>query len=172
MKKIIGIMNLNQSEFTRILILIGIIYVTLSILSPIFIRNKKNRKRKAKYINSNMQNVDLMKGIEFEEFLLVHLNNNGYKCKLTKATNDYGADLLIEKNNIKTVVQAKRYFKKVGIKAIQEVSGAKGYFKADKTLVITNNYYTKNAIALAKANNVELWNRPRLMQEIKKMHFV
>ena len=33
-------------------------------------------------------------------------------------------------------------------------------------LVITNNYFTEGAIALAKANNVQLWNRDKLMSLI------
>ena len=33
-------------------------------------------------------------------------------------------------------------------------------------MVITNNYFTDAAIQLAKANNVELWDRNNLMQVI------
>ncbi len=110
--------------------------------------------------------IDTLSGIEFEDYLLNLFKALGYEGKTTLTSNDYGADLVITKDKIKTVVQAKRYLDKVGISGVQEVIGAKGYYNADKCLVVTNNYFTPNAINLAEANNVELWDRDKLINMV------
>lgn len=70
------------------------------------------------------------------------------------ATN--GADVIAYKDNIKYVIQVKFYNNPVGNKAVQEVVGAIGMYKADKGIVVTNSTFTPSAIELAQANNIEL----------------
>ena len=117
-------------------------------------------------------NIDRMTGLEFEEFLAQLFRTGGYLVTKTKPGHDYGADLILERFGERTVVQAKRRKQSIGVKAVQEVATAKKYYSAHKVLVVISSTFTKNAKELAKSNNVELWNRTRLMQEIKKMHFV
>lgn len=88
----------------------------------------------------------------------------GYKVVDTPKSNDYGADLILEKNNRRYVLQAKRYKKAVGVSAIQEVVASKLYYNADGAIVATNNYFTKNAWDLAKANHVFLIDRTKLIE--------
>lgn len=123
----------------------------------------KKRVIRNRYLGSGISIVDKMSGGEFEKFLLAHFESQGYKGGGTQKTNDYGADLILDKNGIKIVVQAKRYKGKIGISAVQEVLGAKGYYNSAKCLVVTNNYFTKQAVKLAEANNVELWDRESLI---------
>jgi len=68
----------------------------------------------------------------------------------------YGADLILEKNNRKIVVQAKRYSKPAGIKSVHEVNSALSHYKANEAWIVTNNDNTPAAINLAKSNNVKL----------------
>ncbi|NER45101.1 restriction endonuclease [Bacillus megaterium NBRC 15308 = ATCC 14581] len=105
-----------------------------------------------------------MNGIQFENYLGVLFKSLGYKAQVTRTSHDYGADLIIVKDNKKIVVQAKRYSKKVGISSVQQIVGAKNYYKADEVWVITNNYFTQPAINLAYANNVILIDRDSLIQ--------
>ena len=51
---------------------------------------------------------------------------------------------------------------------VQEAVAAVGYYKATRAILITNRYFTRPAVDLAKANNVELWDRDRLSQEMLK----
>lgn len=120
--------------------------------------------KKDKLFKSGIDIVDKMSREEFERFLLVHFENLGYKGKLTPLTNDYGADLILSREEEKIVVQAKRWNQKVGIEAIQQVIGAIGYYNAQKGIVVTNSYFTPNAYKLAKVNNIELWDRNKLIE--------
>lgn len=143
------------------------------ILPVILIEVQKYVARKKKDANlakSGIRDIDRMDGFQFEEYLAVLFRKHGYKAKITKSSGDYGADLILIKNGEKTVVQAKRYSQKVGIKAIQEIVAAKNYYKADKSMVITNNYFTAPAIELAESSNVELIDRKKLIKMLSKLN--
>ena len=105
----------------------------------------------------------------FELLLLETFRKSGYGGKNTQEYGDYGADLLLVKDNVKYVVQAKRWNQKIGVKAIQEIVAAIKYYKADKGMVITNNYFTKNAENLARSNEIELWDRNKLIPFISQV---
>ena len=47
----------------------------------------------------------------------------------------------------------------VNVKSVLKYPGAKGYYKADKMMVVTNSYFTSAAYKLAAANDVTLWDR-------------
>lgn len=126
---------------------------------------KKRRENRLK--NSTLKDIDNMSGEEFEEFLEIVFRDMGYKTMLTPVTGDYGADLLIKKKGVKTVIQAKRWKSIVGVEAVQQVVASMRYYKATDAMVITNNYYSQNAINLAKVNNVRLWDRGDVIKLIK-----
>lgn len=158
----VKILEGDVSNAITYLIVSFIVVFTISI----FIRYCISKRYKTKLLNSGIQIIDKMSGEEFEKFLLVHFEKLGYKVKLTPKTGDYGADLILNKDGIKTVVQAKRWNKKVGIEAIQQIIGARSYYKADRSIVITNNFFTKNAVSLAKSSEVILWDRDYIINKL------
>ncbi|MCR8872000.1 restriction endonuclease [Peribacillus frigoritolerans] len=91
---------------------------------------------------SGIYEVDQMPGAVFEEFLEILLTRRGYQVRLTSASGDFGADLILTTDTKIIAVQAKRYKNTVGVKAVQEIVGAKSYYCADECWVITNNYFT------------------------------
>lgn len=126
----------------------------------------KDRKLK----RSGMLQVDQMKGKEFEDYLRVLFLERGYQVQMTPITGDYGADLILSKGGRRIVVQAKRYKKNVGLKAVQEVSTAKLHYKADECWVITNSGYTDPAKKLAASNGVKLVDRVLLVKWMLEMN--
>lgn len=126
------------------------------------------RRHKRKLMESGIDLIDKMSGSLFEELLLEHFKKLGYKAKMTPATADYGADLILEKENEKIVVQAKRWKQNVGIAAVQQVVGAINHYQANKGMVISNSFYTQNAEKLAESNNIELWDRDKLINFLSK----
>jgi len=125
--------------------------------------------RKQKLKKSGILEVDKMKGKEFEEYLRVLFSERGYQVRLTPATGDYGADLVLIQNGRKTIVQAKRYKKNVGIKAVQEIASAKQHYRAGECWVVTNSGYTEPARRLAQSNQVRLVDRTLLMKWMLEM---
>jgi len=71
--------------------------------------------------------------------------------EMTKHT-DYGADLIAYEDKIKYIFQCKIVKQTQGIKAVQEILGAKSFYKAHKTVVISQSGFTRQAQELAQAN--------------------
>lgn len=89
---------------------------------------------------------------------------------MTRAAGDYGADLVIQKDGKKIVVQAKRYSKNVGIDAVQQAKASIAYYKAHEAWVVSNRDYTDAARNLASSNSVRLINREMLIEMMLKMN--
>jgi restriction system protein len=117
---------------------------------------------------AGMIEIDKMTGEQFEERLKILFTNLGYEAERTspgKVRPDYGVDLVVKKNGVKTAIQAKCYRKQlVGEDAVREVLAGKNYYFCNNAEVITNGNYSKMAWRLAKVNNVKLWNRNYLLK--------
>lgn len=129
---------------------------------------QKNDEHKSEYGNST-DDFDNMDGIQFENFCANLLRKNGYiDVKTTKASGDYGVDILAKKDDVTYAIQCKCYSNSVGNKAVQEVLAGKAYYKALVAIVITNNYFTSAAKEMAKETSVLLWDRDYLKELINK----
>ncbi|MCM2287113.1 MAG: restriction endonuclease [Desulfobacula sp.] len=113
---------------------------------------------------------DSLNGHQFENYLKELFLSLGYQVIRTKLSRDQGADLIIKKDDEKTVVQAKKYSGQVGNKAIQEIVASKKYYGAEKAMVVTTGVFTKSAMELAKSNKVELWDKNRLEESISEIN--
>lgn len=121
------------------------------------------------YSSLNIKFVDKLDGLEFEDYikkLLIILQFE--KVIKTKASNDYGVDILAEKDNLKFAIQCKNYSNILGNSCIQEVFSGQQYYNCDIAVVVTNNNFSKNAINLATKNGVLLWNRNKLIEMINQ----
>ena len=137
-----------------------------------YLEEKKQKIYEEKLFESNISAIDDMSGIEFELFCKILFEKQGYSVELTKASGDYGVDLIINKDNFIKVGQCKRYSDKVSLSAVQEIAAGMAFYGANEGFIITNNFFTKPAINLAEANNIELIDRHALVDlicEIKKI---
>lgn len=134
-----------------------------------FEQNLGSQKRVDSPREADMGDFRNLNGHAFEEYAQKLFGLLGYTVVRTALTGDQGADLIISKDETKTVVQAKKYTGSVSNKAIQEVVAAKSYYKAEKAVVVTNSSFTKGAIELALANNVELWDGEKLENIVKNL---
>ena len=148
----------NNIKAKEIFIWIIVGFVSLILLHTL-LQYALNVLERKKYLKSGLAKIDKMTGIHFESL--------GYKVTLTPASNDYGADLILKKDGEKIAVQAKRYNGKVNNKAVQEIAAAMGYYKCNKGMVVTNSFYTSNAVNLAKECKIELWDRNVLKEKFK-----
>lgn len=115
----------------------------------------------------SIEDIDNLDGFQFENFLKILFENMGYKVNQTPLSGDQGADLILEKFNEKTVVQAKRYHGSVNNKAVQEVVASISHYNANKGMVVTNSIFTSSAIELAKSNDIKLVDKIYLKKWLK-----
>lgn len=123
-------------------------------------QQKRSPRRKKGY---SMHKLDTMDGIVFEKFTCDILVANGFEyAKNTKASWDFGVDVVAVKDNVKYAIQCKRYSNPVGIEAVQQVYAGRDYYGCNVAVVFTNQYFTKSAIMLADKIGVVLWDRDML----------
>lgn len=159
-----------NNEISLIIALLVILFIMFKCI-PYILNYIKGLKIKSKLKKANIKDIDRMDGLDFEIYLSVLFKELGYKAIVTNGSHDFGADLILKKGNHKIVVQAKRYgYKKnVSISAIQEVFASQRYHGADESWVVTNSFFTKSALKLAKPCNVVLKNRYDLVDWILKI---
>ena len=115
---------------------------------------------------SGIADVDRMDGTTFEVFLTTLFRRLGYGVEHTGRRGDYGADLVVTKDGQRIAVQAKRWTKTIGVKAVQEAVASKGIYKCSEALVVANRAFTGQARTLARANDVTLWDREVLVAKL------
>ncbi|MBG9568487.1 restriction endonuclease [Brevibacillus agri] len=130
----------------------------------------RSGKRVEKLKRSGISDIDQMDGRQFEHYLGLLFKSQGYKVDVTRSTGDFGADLVIQKEGKRIVVQAKRHSKNVGISAVQEAQAAIAHYKAHEAWVVSNRGYTEPAVKLAAANSVRLVDREALIEMILQMN--
>ncbi len=109
--------------------------------------------------------MDDMDGREFEEYCASLLEKCGFlEPEITRASHDYGVDIITEKDGISYAIQCKRHTEPVGIKAIQEAYAGRDYYDCMVGVVMTSQYFTAPATELAKKLKILLWDRGYIEQ--------
>ena len=115
---------------------------------------------KAKWMKEKPLPIDEMDGREFEKFCARLLEKRGFiDVNITKASGDFGVDILAEKEGVTYAIQCKRYAEPVGVKAIQEAFAGREYYDRMVGAVLTNQYFTAPAVEAAKKLKILLWDR-------------
>lgn len=119
-------------------------------------------------IVSIIDRIDKMSGEQFEIFMEQFFISKGFKVTRTPLSGDYGVDIIIENDFGKIGVQAKCYSNKASLSAVQEIIGGLRHYNLSSGMVVTNNYFQPSAILLAADNNITLWDRNKLIEQLEK----
>lgn len=115
-------------------------------------------------------NPDNLSGIEFEKYCAHILLLNKYtNIKMTPPSGDHGIDILAEKDGITYAIQCKCYSSNVGNAAVQQAHTGKSLYHKDIAVVMTNHYFTSQAIEESKELGVKLWDRDKLNEMIQNI---
>lgn len=119
---------------------------------------------------SSSNNYDYMDGHQFEYFCADILKKNGFtNVVVTQGSGDHGIDVLAEKDDITYAIQCKCYSDNIGNAAVQQAHTGKSLYHKDIAAVMTNRYFTSQAIEEAKTLGVKLWNRDKLNELIRNI---
>lgn len=120
---------------------------------------------------SILEKVDYMEGHNFEYFCADLLTQNHFSnVEVTRGSGDQGVDIIATRDGIKYAIQCKCYSQNIGNKAVQEVFAGKTFYNCHVAAVLTNQYFTSSAQALAESNGVLLWDRDKLEEMITNMN--
>ena len=149
--------NYIHITFAAVVILSGVFFAVKAIIKKLVISNKPLP-------------VDEMDGLAFEKFCAELLEKKGFiDVNITKASGDFGVDILAEKDGVTYAIQCKRYGDPVGVKAIQEAYAGREYYDRMVGAVLTNQYFTTPAVEAAKKLKILLWDRGYLESMMEEM---
>lgn len=146
------------------------VWITFLILGslPLILKALERWIRSLQRIPS-AEELESISGADFESFLRMLLERDGWKVELTPKSGDFGADLVIRRHGKKAVVQAKRWRKPVGVRAVQEALAARDLYRADDAWVITNSVFSKAAYRQAEASRITLHDGEWLARKIGEL---
>ena len=122
-------------------------------------------RSRSHYIRGDWSLTDLddISGTDFEALTCDILASNGFElAQSTKASGDFGVDVLAYRDGISFAIQCKRYYYDVGIEAVQQVYAGRAFYECHVAMVLTNQYFTPAARKLADKIGVVLWDRDML----------
>jgi len=128
----------------------------------VWLEERHRSRRDALYRATGQAAVDEMAGVDFEHYVAAVLRGVGYTVEVTKASGDFGVDLIATKNDVRTAVQCKRQARAVDGSAIQQVVAGAAVHNCTATMVVSNHRYTPAAGCLAEAHGCVLIDRVRL----------
>ena len=135
------------------------------------LRHKQKEHERWQQLHGSLHVEELKKlnGTEFENYLAGLFKSQGYEVEMTPSTGDYGADLILHKDQQRIAVQAKCYTGSVGVSAVQEALSGMAYYRCHSAWVVTTGNYTVNAVELATQSKVRLFGRNELGKLILQM---
>ena len=103
----------------------------------------------------------------FEEMLAAAFRKEGYVVTVTgEAGADGGVDLVLRRDGVVSLVQAKHWRGNVGGKVVRELNGVRDHEKAARGIVVTSGDFTAEARAFASDLPIELIDGERLLKFI------
>lgn len=127
-----------------------------------WLEQRRGRRLDALYRASGQAAVDAMTGLQFEHYVAAVLRGLGCEVQLTKASGDFGVDLIAVRDGVRTAVQCKRQDRAVNGSAIQQVVAGAAVYQCAATMVVSNHRYTRAAEQLAEVHGCVLVDRVRL----------
>ncbi len=127
-----------------------------------WLRQRREARRDALHRATGQAAVDAMAGVDFEHYVAAVLRGAGFTVEVTRATGDFGVDLIASRDGVRTAVQCKRQSRAVNGAAIQQVVAGAAVHDCTATMVVTNHSYTRAAAQLAEVHGCVLVDRVRL----------
>jgi len=142
---------------------IGLMLVVLVVFGGLAFYQRLRARR------AGIAGVDRMDVKTFEESLISVFRELGYTVEGSRTHGDFATELVIVRDGERTIVEAKRWGKHIGINAVQTAITARGEFACDAAMVVANRPFTNQAKKLAKSNAVTLWDREALIGRLVKL---
>lgn len=136
-----------------------------ALASVIYILIFVNERRQKRNKSGNIHVSNQKKGMRFEEECQIILRSSGYNVRRTRASGDFGVDLVVEFETFSCGIQCKDHAKPVGVAAIQEIEIGKRHYSLDYGVVVSTAGFTPPARELA-ANTRTLLIPPKGLQNL------
>jgi restriction system protein len=141
---ILGLVDLQGflTTFLRLAITASLLVIAI-VFIRVFIELRIEQRRKE--MLAATRNICSLTPAEFEKYVGVLFEKEGYRVKRTGGSGDRGIDLVIYQNQQASVVQCKRYEDDIGPGAVRELIGAMTNAGATRGFLVTTSGFTTGA---------------------------
>lgn len=141
---IVGLVDLQGflATFLRLAITASLLVIAL-VFIRVFIELRIEQRRKE--MLAATRDICSLTPSEFEEYVGVLFEKEGYHVKRTGGSGDRGIDLVVYQNRETSVVQCKRYEDDIGPGAVRELIGAMTNAGATHGFLVTTSGFTIGA---------------------------
>lgn len=130
------------------------------------------QKQREELVRTVGFDVDTLSGVEFEAVCQTIIEKMGFTTETTKTTGDGGIDIIAFNSQPllsgKYIIQCKRYTGSVGEPIIRDLYGVVTSERANKGILMTTGYFTRQAIAFAEGKPIELIDGAKLHELLKQ----
>lgn len=127
------------------------------------------RKQNIRHISS-LNQLKSLDPFEFEKYIADIFRMKGYIADVTRRSGDGGKDIILSKDNVRSIVECKRYnATKVGRPDIQKFHSAIIDSNAQNGFYITTGAFTSPAIEYAEDKSIKLIGGNELMKWIDEV---
>lgn len=109
-----------------------------------------------------LTDVDRMDGLAFERYVSRLLEHQGYSTHVTKASGDFGVDIVATRWGERLAVQVKRSTGRISRRAVSDAVAGKLHYRCNNAVVVSNNYFSSGAIDHARRTGCVLVDRNEL----------
>jgi HJR/Mrr/RecB family endonuclease len=127
-------------------------------------------RERAKLAHLDIKNIDRLDIESFEKYLALIFKQKGFSLRKEKEISKFAVDFIVKSKNKQILIHTLR--KRTGRFGVQDVRDAAAAGKAagcDEAMIVTNGFFTKDAIVLATEINIEFWDQKRLIEELAKL---
>ena len=144
MSLILGLVDVQGflATFLRLAI-IAFLLVIAVVFVRVFIELRIQQRRKETLAAT--RNICSLTPSEFEEYVGVLFEKEGYRVQRTGGSGDRGIDLVVHQDRLASVVQCKRYEDDIGPGAVRELIGAMTNAGATRGFLVTTSGFTAGA---------------------------
>ncbi len=150
----------QQSDSNVLVYISAVAIVVAAIVGGLVIRNYRQEQRRIRALD--IAAIDTMDPLEFEVYVAKLLKHQGFTDVRLTEKYDYGVDIIAHKDGSVWGIQVKRYSNMVKAEAVRQVVTALIRYKCDRSMVVTNNIFSRPARELAADNRCILIGRDEL----------
>jgi HJR/Mrr/RecB family endonuclease len=165
----VGIMN-NYDLLTRVFyitLVLDLLVIIYSFIKVKYLKDFRIKEEKNKvdiYKIKNINQVDVLSGLDFERVVEQIYLDMGYTTTQNQASYDWGADIIARKGKEVICIQCKRSNKTISKFAVFEAYHSIEKYSAKTAVVATNNKLSPTALLYARELNVEIFDRDKIIR--------
>jgi restriction system protein len=147
------------------LLIAGALLLVVTVIGLVLLLHFKRAEHERQKLRTlSMVGINVMDPLAFEKYVAELLKSQGYGQITLTEKYDYGVDIIAVKDDISWGIQVKRYSDLVKAEAVRQVVTALRQYNCQRSMVVTNNVFSRPAKVLAASNNCVLIDRDGLAE--------